>query len=39
MLRMRCNCFQVFFMCFCKCFRRMFYMFHLSLDVYYNFCV
>jgi hypothetical protein len=25
-----CNGFQVFFMCFCKCFRRMFQVFHLS---------
>ena len=25
-----CNGFHVFFMCFCKCFRRMFQVFHLS---------
>jgi hypothetical protein len=30
MLRNVCNSFQMFFRCFCKCFRRMFQAFHLS---------
>jgi hypothetical protein len=33
------NGFQVFFLCFCKCFRNMFQVFHSSSDVYCKCCI
>jgi hypothetical protein len=39
MLHMFCNGFQVFFSCFCECFRHIFQVFHLSSDVRYKCCI